>query len=319
MKKKLVSIVVSAYNEDGNILELYRRLIENLKKCRGIDYEMLFVNDGSVDQTLHKLRTIAAKDRNVRIIDLARNFGHEIAMTAGMDHANGEAVLFMDADLQHPPEVVPKIINKWLEGYGIVLTKILNNEDKGWFREFLTSSFYRVINILSDVHVPAQTPDFRLVSREYVNVLKNMREDRRLFRGMLNWLGVYNYAEIEFVAPKRFSGRTNYNLSKSFSLAINAILQFSIKPLRISMIFSAICALFSGVFGVWTIYEHFAYDKPDTGYATIICLLVFLFGLQFVILAIMGEYIGRIHIESKDRPLYFARVIDHKTKDESKS
>jgi polyisoprenyl-phosphate glycosyltransferase len=319
MKKKLVSIVVSAYNEEGNVSELYKRLVENLKKIRKIDYEILFINDGSTDQTLPQLKMIAIKDTKVKIIDLARNFGHEIAMTAGMDHAKGDAVLFMDADLQHPPEVVPKIIDKWLDGYGIVLTKITNNEDKSYFRNLLSSAFYKLINKLSDIHVPAQTPDFRLVSREYVDVLKNMREDRRLFRGMLNWLGVYDYAEIEFVAPKRFSGKTNYNLSKSFSLAINAILQFSIRPLRISMIFSAVCALFSGVFGIWTIYEHFAYDKPDTGYATIICLLVFLFGLQFVILAIMGEYIGRIHIESKDRPLYFARVIDHKIKNESKN
>jgi len=319
MKKKLVSIVVSAYDEEGNVSELYSRLQENLKKCKNIEYEILFVNDGSKDKTLSKLRAIAAQDVKVKVVDLARNFGHEIAMTAGMDYAKGDAVLFMDADLQHPPEIVPQIIDKWLDGYGIVLTKITNNEDKSWFRYCLTASFYKVINMLSDVHVPAQTPDFRLVSREYVDVLKNMREDRRLFRGMLNWLGVYNYAEIEFVAPKRFSGKTNYNLSKSFGLAINAILQFSIKPLRISMIFSAICALFSGIFGIWTIYEHFAYDKPDNGYATIICLLVFLFGLQFVILAIMGEYIGRIHIESKDRPLYFARVIDHKTKDENKN
>jgi len=227
--------------------------------------------------------------------------------------------LFMDADLQHPPEVVPQIIQKWQDGYGIVLTKILENHEKSWFRSILSDSFYRLINKLSDVEVPAQTPDFRLISREYIDVLKNMREDSRMFRGMLNWMGIYDFAEVEFVAPKRFSGETHYGLSKSFGLAINAILQFSIKPLRVSIIFSVLCALFAALFGLWTIYEHFIYDKPATGYATIICLIVFLFSLQFVILAIIGEYIGRIHIESKNRPLYFSRVIDHTKKDENKN
>ena len=319
MKKKLLSIVVSAYNEEGNLLELHKQLTFHLDTCNTIDYELIFVNDGSTDSTLQILKLIVAKDKKAKVVDLARNFGHEIAMTAGMDHANGDAVLFMDADLQHPPKVVPQIIAKWLEGSGIVFTKITNNEDKSWFGSLLSKWFYKVINVLSDIKVPAQLPDFRLVSKEYIDVLKNMREDSRMFRGMLNWMGIYDFAEIEFIAPKRFTGKTHYSLSKSFSLAINAILQFSIKPLRVSIIFSIICALFAALFGIWTIYEHFVYDKPTTGYATIICLLVFLFGLQFVILAILGEYIGRIHIESKDRPLYFSRVIDHKTKNERKN
>ncbi|NBR95659.1 MAG: glycosyltransferase [Proteobacteria bacterium] len=310
--QKMVSIVISAYNEQGNVVELYQRLLLNLKKCPQVAYELIFINDGSSDNTLPILIDIANNDEKVTIVNLTRNFGHEIAMTAGMDYAKGDAVLFMDADLQHPPEIVPQIIEKWLAGHSVVLTKISNNQEKSWFRSFIVKCFYKIINFLSETHIPASTPDFRLINKKYVEALKAMREDSRMFRGMLNWLGINNYAEITFEAPKRFSGETHYNLSKSFSLAINAILQFSIKPLRISIIFSIICAIFSALFGFYTIYEHFASNKSASGYATTICLIVFLSSLQFMILAIIGEYIGRIHIESKGRPLYFAKIISSK-------
>ena len=309
---KMLSIVISAYNEQGNVLELYKRLLLNLNPIININYELIFVNDGSSDNTLPILIDLANQDSKITIINLARNFGHEIAMTAGMDYAKGDAVLFMDADLQHPPEIVPQIIEKWLAGYSVVLTKISNNQEKSWFRSLIVKCFYKIINFLSDTHIPASTPDFRLINRKYVEALKNMREDSRMFRGMLNWLGINNYAEITFEAPKRFSGNTHYNLSKSFSLAINAILQFSITPLRISIIFSIICAILSALFGFYTIYEHFTSNKNISGYATTICLIVFLSSLQFMILAIIGEYIGRIHIESKGRPLYFAKIISGK-------
>lgn len=307
---KLISVVVSAYNEEGNLPELYRQITLYLGQCSNIDYEIIFVNDGSRDKTLQVLKSFVKDDR-VRIVNFARNFGHEVAMTAGLDYSKGDAVIFMDADLQHPPALLPEIINKWQQGYDIVLTKMTNNEDKTWFRKILSDSFYKIISSISEVKIPAATPDFRLIGRKYVDILKNMRESNRMFRGMLNWLGMFDVAEIEFVAPKRLSGTTNYNLVKSFCLAFDSILQFSIKPLRISIYFSIICALVSLLFGTWTIYEHFVFGQPS-GYATIICLIVFLASLQFIILGILGEYIGRIHIESKNRPLYFAEVIENK-------
>ncbi|MBU6140631.1 MAG: glycosyltransferase family 2 protein [Proteobacteria bacterium] len=307
--KKLVSIVISVYNEEKNLLPLYKELIENLEKCPQVTYELIFVNDGSADGSLGILSNLVAKNKDVRVVNFARNFGHEIAMTAGLDHSRGEAVIFMDADLQHPPHVVPKMIEKWLAGHDVVLGKITTNEDKTAFRRLLSKAFYRVVNFISDVNIPENTPDFRLIAGDYVTTIKNMRENSRMFRGMLNWLGIFNAVQIEFVAPKRLEGKTNYNFVKSMRLAIDSIIQFSIKPLRLSIYFSIICALASLSFGLITIYEHYVAHQPS-GYATIICLITFLASLQFVLIGILGEYIGRIHIESRDRPLYFAKIIE---------
>lgn len=315
---KLVSVVISVYNEENNLLELYQQLQESFQRCK-VKHELIFVNDGSKDNSKAVLLSLVKKDPDVRIVDLSRNFGHEIAMTAGMDHANGDAVIFIDADLQHPPKLISQMIKKWQDGHDIVLTKILDNEDKSWAKKCITLLFYKVMNFLSEIKVPANTPDFRLISRSYVNILKNMREDRRILRGMLCWLGTEDCAQLEFKAPKRIHGKSNYNFSKSFSLAIDAILQFSIRPLRLSIMFSIICGIASVFFGLWTMYEHWFYDKPTSGYATIVCLITFLFSLQFLIIGIIGEYIGRIHIESKNRPLYFARIIDSKSLNESKN
>lgn len=311
-RKKLISIVVPAYNEEGNLLELYKQLKDVLQNCHEIDHEIIFVNDGSVDGTLLVLKKISQIDDKVKIVNFARNFGHEIAMTAGLDHSKGDAVIFMDADLQHPPAIIPQMIEKWIEGYDVVLTRLVTNEDKNWLQTVISNCFYKIISSISDVKIPARMPDFRLVGERYIKVLKDMRESSRMFRGMLNWLGMFNVAEIEFHAPKRFAGKSNYNLAASFRLAIDSILQFSIKPLRISIYFSIICAVISLLFGLWTIYEHYAMNHPTSGYASIVCLIVFLSSLQFVILGIIGEYIGRIHIESKNRPLYFAEIIENK-------
>ena len=311
MTKKLVSIIISAHNEEGNILPLYNRLLPNLTQFPQIDYEIIFVNDGSSDNTLGILRALAIKNRKIKIVNFARNFGHEVAMTAGLDYAKGDAAIFMDADLQHPPELVSQMIQKWLEGHEVVLTKITNNADKTWLEKILSKIFYKIFGMISDVKIPAHTPDFRLIDKKYITVLRDMRENSRMFRGMLNWLGIFDAAEIEFSAPKRFSGKTKYNLSKSFRLAFDSILQFSIKPLRLSIYLSVICAMLSLIFGIWTIYEHFTLEQPS-GYATIICLITALSSLQFIILGILGEYIGRIHVESKSRPLYFAELIEYK-------
>jgi dolichol-phosphate mannosyltransferase len=312
MTRKLISIVVPLFNEEGNLRELYNQLKKYLTEFDQVDYEIIFVNDGSVDNSLEIVKSILASDDKIKIINFARNFGHEIAMTAGLDHAKGEAVIFMDADLQHPPALVPKMIEKWLEGYDVVLTKMLKNEDKGPIKNFLSSSFYRIINFISDVKIPEKTPDFRLIGEKYINVIKGMRENGRMFRGMLNWLGMFRRTEIEFSAPKRFSGKSNYNLIKSFRLAFDSILQFSTKPLRLSIYFGIITAFSAFIFALYTIYEHYTHNQPG-GYATIICLIVFLSGIQFILLGIMGEYIGRIHIESRNRPLYFAEILENKS------
>jgi len=317
--KKLVSVVVSVYNEETGLLELYRQLKEVLQKCHKVDHEIIFVNDGSADDSLVILQHLVQKDDKVRVVNFARNFGHEIAMTAGLDYSYGNAVIFMDADLQHPPQLILQMIDKWLEGHDLVLTKLIRNDDKSLFRNTITKFFYKILNLVSDIKIAEGDPDFRLVGEKYIATLKSMRESRRMFRGMLKWLGLFNVAQIEFYAPKRFAGKSKYNLARSMQLAIDSILQFSIKPLRISIYFSMICAFIALVFGAWTIYEHYALNNPNNGYASIVCLIVLLSSLQFVILGIIGEYVGRIHIESKNRPLYFANIIENKREIHEKS
>jgi glycosyltransferase involved in cell wall biosynthesis len=303
-KKGLISVVISAYNEEGNIPKLYEELTKNLE---GENYELLFVNDGSKDGTFTECEKLLKADERVKIVDFERNFGHEIAMTAGLDYAEGEAVIFMDADLQHPPEILPQMIKHWKEGFDVVLTRILKNEQKSFLRNFLVNIYYFILNLLSDVKIPRSTPDFRLIGRRYVEILKTMNEQERMFRGMLNWLGTKNCKIIEFSAPKRFSGETHYNFKASVKLAINSIIQFSIKPLRLATYLGIFFAMFAVLFGFYVLYEYFALSKPASGYTTIVLLISVFSSVQLIILGIIGEYIGRIHLETKKRPLYFAK------------
>ena len=206
MPNKLVSIVISAYNEENNVAELHKQLNENLKKCKNIDFEYIFVDDGSKDKTYANCLKLQKKDKRVKIVQLKRNFGHEIAMTAGMDYAKGDAVVFMDADLQHPPVYIPQMIELWQNGKEIVLTKRLDNVATSKLYKLCAKSFYYVLNLVSDMPIMESAPDFRLLDRKYVNFLKGFNEQDRLFRGLLSWIMPQDNVEIiGFVAPERFS------------------------------------------------------------------------------------------------------------------
>ena len=309
--KKLVSIVISAYNEAENVDELHCRLSGVLDDMRMVDFEILFVNDGSTDGTLECIRALSAVDHRIKIVDLLRNFGHEIAMTAGLDHAEGDAVILMDADLQHPPSVVPQLVAEWLAGKDVVLTERRDNRGQSWPRKMLARGYYRILNLLSNVPIPANSPDFRLIDRKYVNILKQMRECDRMFRGMLNWICPDNYATVRFTAPERFAGATKYTLRASLKLAFDGIFQFSIRPLRAATYLGLAAATLSGMLFVYTIVGYLLYDYPHTGYATLVIAIIFLGSVQLLSLGIIGEYIGRMHLEVKKRPLYFAEFITH--------
>ncbi len=309
---KLISIVVSAYNEETNINELYSQISLYLSKVSKIKYEIIFVNDGSTDQTLQVCKKLMQKDNKVKIINFLKNFGHEAAMRAGLDYATGDAVIFMDADLQHPPSLLPEMIKKWQDGHEVVFARCTDNLDKSIFRKAIVKFYYWLINSISDIEISSNMPDFRLIDREYVEHLKKLEEREGMFRAMLMLIGFSNEAYIDFVAPKRFSGQTHYNFSKSFKLAINSIIQFSIKPLRIATYAGIIAAILSICLGLFTIYEYYYNLTATSGYATIICVVVFVFSIQMIMLGIIGEYIGRIHIESKKRPLYFSQVLENK-------
>jgi dolichol-phosphate mannosyltransferase len=312
MEKRKVSIVISAYNEEGNIEVLYKALKAELLNANLESYEILAVNDGSRDKTLEICTKLSQEDENFKVIDFERNFGHEIAMTAGLDYASGDAVIFMDADMQHPPKLIPEMIKHWQEGYEVVLTRILKNEQKSWARSLIVKIYYLLLNFFSDVKIPPATPDFRLIGKRYIEILRKMDEQERMFRGMLNWLGTKNVKVIEFEAPERFSGTTNYNFRASMKLAVNSIVQFSIKPLRIATYLGILVAIFAFFFASFVLFEYFAYSKPATGYTTIVILISIFSSVQLIILGIIGEYIGRIHIETKRRPLYFAKLIQKK-------
>ena len=308
--QKKVSIVISVYNEEGNIEELYSQLSEQLSYLPEIRYEIIFVNDGSKDSSLKIMKSILEKDSNIRIVNLSRNYGHEIAMTAGMDYAVGDCVVFMDSDLQHPPPIVPKMIKHWQAGSKMVLTKRVENKGQFLLSKILNKLFYKLLNFLSDVDIPENTPDFRLLDRKYIEILGNLKENNRMFRGLISWLGVPNPKIIEFVAPVRLSGKTKYSIDNLFLLALDSIISFSIKPLRVATYIGIICALISMCLGAHFIYgiindENYSY----MGYGTTITMIIFIGSVQLIVLGIIGEYLGRIHLEVKNRPLYVGEYL----------
>ena len=312
---KKVSIVISAYNEEGNIDKLYDELGGELEKVKSVEFEILFVNDGSKDDTFCKIQNLVDKDKRVKMVNLKRNFGHEIAMTAGMDYALGDAVIFMDADLQHPPVYIPEMVKAWQEGSDIVLTKRVDNVATSKFYKFCAKTFYFILNLLSETKIPESMPDFRLIDRKYVDFLKGFNEQDRLFRGLLSWIMPNDKVKIiDFVAPERFSGTTKYNFIKSLKLAIDSITQFSVRPLHLATYLGFFCAICSILLGFHVIFEHFVQHNPTPGYATIVSVVGFIGAVQLITLGIIGEYIGKIHIEVKKRPLYLADLIEQNSK-----
>ena len=312
-----VSVVISAYNEGESVNELHKELTKVMKELPLKKYELVFVDDGSSDDTYEKCQKLQAKDSHVKIVHLRRNFGHEIAMTAGMDYAVGEAVIFMDADLQHPPVYIKEMVKYWQEGTDIVLTKRVENEATSKFYDFCAASFYKILNYLSDTKIPAKTPDFRLIDRSYIDFLKKFNEHDRLFRGLLSWaMPNENVKVIDFVAPERFAGVSKYNFRKSLALALNSIVQFSTKPLRLSIYFGLFTAFISGLLGLYVIIEHVIMSRPTTGYASIMSTVIFIGSVQLIVLGIIGEYIGKIHMEVKGRPLYIAEYKGGKDKND---
>lgn len=308
---KKISIVISAYNEEGNIAELHKVLDKELKKVKGTAFEILFVDDGSKDKTLSEVRKLQKKDKRVKIVQLKRNFGHEIAMTAGMDYARGDAVIFMDADLQHPPVYIPRMVEAWQNGAEIVLTKRVDNVATSKFYKFCAKSFYWLLNMLSETKIPESMPDFRLIDRKYVDFLKGFNEQDRLFRGLLSWIMPNDkVVVIDFVAPERFSGTTKYNFIKSLRLAINSITQFSVRPLHLATWLGLAGGALSGLLAVYVVVERYIRHNPTPGYATIVAAVGLIGAVQLVTLGIIGEYIGKIHMEVKKRPLYLADYIE---------
>ena len=311
-----IYIIISAYNEQENIPILIEKLHLNFQKIYFEEYELVFVNDGSKDQTLPVLLELQRNDSKIIIINQSKNFGHEIAMTAGLNYVAQEnistddyAVIFMDADLQHPPELVAEMVTLWKNGNKLILTQRTDNEDKGLRYRILGNTYYWILNTLSDVKIPRNMPDFRLLDKKYVLWINSLNETDRMFRGMLSLVGLQDAHIIPFVAPKRHAGKSNYNFFNLYKLAIDSVIQFSIKPLRIATFFGILGCIFSVFFLAFSIYSSWINHEPKTGFLTLLSVMIFFCSLIIFFLGIIGEYIGRIHIEVKNRPLYFNEVL----------
>jgi dolichol-phosphate mannosyltransferase len=297
-----VSVVVPLYNEQEVIGESYRRLKAAMDGT-GESYELIFVNDGSRDQTWEMACALAKEDPLLRLIGFSRNFGHQTAITAGMDAACGDAVVVIDADLQDPPEVIPKMIEKWREGYQVVYGLRTKRKGENIFKKATAKLFYRSLNALTDVHMPVDAGDFRLIDRAVCNALKQLPERNRYVRGLVSWVG-FRQTAVEFDRAERFAGTTKYPLHKMLALAGDALTSFSYKPLKLSIFIGILVSLFSFIYGVVIICQWFFTDALVSGWATLACLTLFFNGIILMMMGIIGQYIGRIYDETKGRPLY---------------
>ncbi|MBS1550271.1 MAG: glycosyltransferase family 2 protein [Bacteroidetes bacterium] len=311
-----VYFIISAYNEESNVQALVKELYSEFQRINFDQYELIFVNDGSTDATLEGLIEVQKNFKNIVIINQTKNFGHEMAMTAGLNYVATEhhqekkyAVLFMDADLQHPPALAMKMIQLWQEGKKLVLTQRVNNEDTGIRYKVLGNTYYWILNMISDVKIPRNMPDFRLLDKKYVQWIHQLNENDRMFRGMLSLVGLKEAHIIDFVAPKRLSGTSKYNFLKLYKLAIDSVIQFSIKPLRFATIIGILGCILSFLFLGYSIYNSITSHEPKTGFLTLLTVMIFFCSLILLFLGVLGEYIGRIHIEVKKRPLYFNEII----------
>jgi polyisoprenyl-phosphate glycosyltransferase len=303
----MISIVLPVYNEQENIRSVYERLTAEMDRI-GDPYELIFVDDGSSDGSLKMLKELCQLNASVRAISLSRNFGHQIAISAGLEHASGQAVIVMDADLQHPPELVPELIARWKSGFDVVYTVRAGTEHAGLFKRFSAAAFYRILNRICDIKLTPNTPDFRLLDRRVVDTLLRMPERARFLRGLVSWVG-FKQTAIEFVASPRLHGTTKFPLSKMIRFSLDGVTAFSSVPLRLSSYMGLIAALAGVPYGVWAVYARLFTDDAVHGWASVIVAVLFLGGVQLIAIGILGEYLGRIYEEVKGRPLYVAREI----------
>lgn len=299
------SIIAPIFNEAGNLPELHRRVSEAMSST-GEPWELLLVDDGSTDASTDLIRQYAKQDPHVRPLIFARNFGHQIAVTAGLDYSRGEAVVVIDSDLQDPPEVILDLIEKWREGYEIVYAVRAEREGESWFKLFTASLFYRLIYRITDVDIPLDTGDFRLLDRKVVSVLNQMRERHRFLRGMSAWVG-FRQIGVPYRRVARFAGQTHYPFRKMLRLAITAITGFSYFPLQLATFIGFVSAGISILAIPVVIAMRLAGNQAFLGQATTLIAVLFLGGVQLISLGILGEYIGRLYDEAKGRPLYILR------------
>lgn len=303
MNNKIIySVVVPLFNEELVIMESYIRIKNVMDEARE-EYEIIFVNDGSYDSTRKKVELICKKDYRIKLVNFSRNFGHQAAITAGMNVSNGEAIVVIDADLQDPPEVIHEMIEKWKEGYNVVYGKRYKREGETFFKKITSQIYYRVLKSMTSVDVPVDVGDFRLIDRKVCNALASLPEKNRYVRGLVSWVG-YKQTYVEFVRQERFAGETKYPLSRMIKLALDGITSLSYKPLVFVNYIGGFCTILGIISAIIIIIKNLANHLNILSLGLILSIVVFMFGLIFISLGVMGQYVGRIFDEAKDRPMY---------------
>jgi glycosyltransferase involved in cell wall biosynthesis len=301
---KKVSILIPAYNEQESLPLLYDKLTEVVSSLPQYEWEFMFVNDGSRDRTLEMLQELRVKDKRVNYVDLSRNFGKEVAMLAGFDYVSGDCVVIMDADLQHPPHMIAKFLEKWEEGYEDVYAVRKTRGKESKLRKSLTMTYYRILQHTTRVEVLPNVGDFRLLDRKCINMLRKMRDAERYTKGMYCWIGCRKTG-VEFEQGDRLEGESKWNFGALLNLAINGITSFTIAPLRLVSVFGILVAVVAFVYMVYILLKALIWGDPVAGYPSMMVVILFLGGVQLIGLGILGEYVGRIFNETKNRPVYF--------------
>lgn len=298
-----LSIVIPACNEEGNILPMYQRLLAAMYEIHVSDFEFVFVDDGSSDQSLMNVKELRAADNRVKFIQLSRNFGHQNALKAGLDHAQGAAVISMDADLQHPPELIATLFEKWKAGFEVVYTIRKDDQKVSFFKKWTSKGFYRLTNKLAEIPMEEGTADFRLLDRKVVEALKKYTESHLFLRGIIPTLG-FKQIGIPYTPHARVSGQTKYSFAKMLRFALMGITSSSAKPLYFSIYTGLFFAILAFLYGIYAIYIAAFTDEAITGWTSIIASILFIGGIQLIMIGILGIYLGKLFIQSKNRPLY---------------
>ncbi|MFF2158156.1 glycosyltransferase family 2 protein [Paenibacillus chitinolyticus] len=299
------SIIIPMYNEEAVIQETYRRLKVVMSETSET-YELIFINDGSRDRSAEIIKEYAAWDETVKLIDFSRNFGHQIAITAGMDYASGDAVIIIDADLQDPPELILQMIGKWKEGYEVVYAKRVKRSGETFFKKWSASLFYRVLRASTDIHIPVDTGDFRLMDRKVCDEMKKLPENNRFVRGLVSWVG-FRQTAIEYERDERLAGETKYPLKRMIKLSLDGITSFSYKPLKLAGYLGALLSGSGFLYLLYVVYLALFTDATLKGWPSVVGIMLIFNGFVLLMLGILGEYIGRIYDETKGRPLYIVR------------
>lgn len=300
---KKITIIIPAYNEEEALPILYERMKKLMEDMKNYEFEILFVNDGSKDKTIQIIKKLRQEDNHINYVDFSRNFGKEIAMIAGLDYATGDCVIFFDADLQDPPEVIPELVKYWEEGYDDVYAKRKSRKGESWLKKFTSKMYYKVLQHVTKVEIQRDTGDFRLLDRRCVNALKKLRESQRNTKSMFSWIG-YKKKEVLYDRNPRVAGSTKWNYMKLVDLAIDGITSFTTSPLRISTFIAIPTFFVLFIYFIYVIIKSFIVQEAIQAYQAIILLILFFSGIQILLFGIIGEYLGRIFNETKNGPLY---------------